>query len=226
MLRSSLMILAIICCSLRIPGEVDIDKLVMQAAESQLPVYIAKIQPGHETDFGFTDKDDFENCSVAKPYRIMTFTTDFYDHELTDDVNYVDIKNQWRVPVTLNGEHRVLLTVDGNPGNFTVSGMGGAELAKELEYKSAGMSDSDQYYLLRVFPLSADFFVSEHNHSFVEAEFIPLASARKAIPALGDNKKSYTLEEVQQLVKAELSSKNNKKEPVKKHTTKKHTKKK
>ena len=222
MLKGFLIIIATACCSFFVPQDSNTERVVMKAAEGQLDAYLGKIQPGHYVEFGFKPSDDLDNCGIAKPYRLMTFTNDFYAHDLEDNKNYTDIKNEWRVPVTVKGEHRVLLTVNGSSGNYKISGMGDAELAKELEIKSAAYNENDAYYLLRVPPLSADFFVSEHENSFSDAEFIPLESAKTAIPSLRlASKASYTLEEIQAMVKTAV-----KKDPVKKNTaSKKHSKK-
>jgi hypothetical protein len=103
--------------------------------------------------------------------------------------------------------------------------MGDSDLAKELHAKSRGTNDSDEYYLLRVPALSADFFVHEANNSFNDAEFIPLASAAAAIPALSKSYTStFTLADVQRIIKEELQKRTQrvplkaapKKKPIKK----------
>ncbi len=226
MLRLFFVALAVTCSSFSFAQENTTDKQVMKAAEGQLEAYLNKIKPGHAAEFGFREGDDLENCGIAKPYRMLTFNTEYYSGSLKDNGNYVEIRNEWRVPVTVKGEHRVLLTVNGNPGNFDVAGMGGAELAKELEIKSAPYSDNDEYYILRIYPLSADFFVAEHDHSFAETEFIPLESAKTAIPEIRKSTKTtYTLEEVQDIVKRELKQGEVKPLPKKKQPAKKRTKK-
>ncbi len=221
MYRSAFLVLLVALCSFRFSPDQTND-LVMKAAESQLPVYIAKIPAGQEAAYGFTDQDNMDQCTVGKPFRMLVFTNDFYITKTEPEVNYLTIKNEWRVPVSINGQNRTLLTLDGNPGNFSVSGMGGTELSKELQLKSAGLPATDNFYLLRVFPLSADFLVSEHDNSFADAQFIPLASATVAIPSLAKNKKAtYTLDEVQQMVKDAVGKK-----PAQKDTTKKKSQKK
>ena len=217
----------LICCSFRIPPDNETDKIVMKAAESQLSIYLDKIQQGHEKEYGFTNEDNRENCEVGKPYRLIVFNNEFYNGDLVEYTNYLEIKSQWRVPVILTGTYRVLLTVDGNVSNLTVSGIGGTELAKVLQEKSKGMNVNDAFYLLRVFQISAEFFVSEPGNSFDEAKFIPLPSALSAISALNKNKKpSYTLDEVQQMVKEALTNKPVNKEPATKKKTNTKSKKK
>ena len=192
----------------------SIDQMVMSAASDQLQVYLSKINSGNRSAFGFGDEDDLSSCTVGKPYRMLNFKPEFYSGKLSEDVNYLDIKNEWRVPVMLDSSYRVLLTVNGNPGNFAVSGMGGSGLAKELGAHLTGTDANETFYLLRIYKLSADFFVTERDNSFAEAQFIPLSSAIKAIPALAKKRqKTYTLDEVQKMVRDALAPKPVKKTP-------------
>lgn len=229
MYRLLFALLILACTGFRVPPDEVTDKLIMKAAENQLGLFLSKIPPGHEADYGFTEKDDFENCEVAKPYRLLLFNNDFYTSDISDNASYLEIRNLWRVPVRVKGgDNKFLLTAEGSPTNPRITDMGGAGLAKELQEKSVGMDPQDAYYLLRVPLLSADFFVSEHENSFSDAKFIPLTSARNAIAALHKSKKiEFTLNEVQQMVKEAVNEqeKNMKKEPAKKKTAPKKKKK-
>ena len=73
----------------------------------------------------FRQEDDMDLLVVEeKPYRFLEFNEDFYANELTEDKNYILIKNEWRVPVSVKGVNGAMLTVSGNSSNYTVSGMG------------------------------------------------------------------------------------------------------
>jgi hypothetical protein len=206
--RALFIILFISCCSFLIPTDNPTDLLVMKAAESQLPIFLAKIRPGDEGIYGFTENDDLDGCAVGKPFRMLVFNDDFYAaNKLVEEKNYITIKNEWRVPVTIRDTNRTLLIVDGNPGNYTVSGMGAPLLAKELQQVSTGAWEHNSFYLLQVSALLADFFVTERDNSFIDAQFVPLESAIMAIPALNKNKKPfYSLTEVENMVKEELKT--------------------
>ena len=210
MYKPVLALLAIVTCSFLSPGDNKTDDLVMKAAESQLPIFISKMEPGSEKAYGFTENDDLDGCAVGKPFRMMTFNTDFYNSsKIDEEKNYIDIKNEWRVPVTIRDTNRTMLTVDGNPGNYTISSMGTPVLARELQSKSKGFDETITFYLLQVTPLLADFFVAERDNSFPEAQFIPLESALAAIPALSkDRQPFYTLIEVEKMVKQEMATSN------------------
>jgi hypothetical protein len=205
MYKSAIVVLVALLCSFRIQTGHETDKVVMQAAEGQLPVFLAKIQPGEATLFGFSDEDDLDDCTIGKPFRLLTFSRDLYSDSLAVDKDYIVTKNEWRAPVMIKGKNRTLLTVGGNPGNYVVSAMGDTTLAKELQQKSKGADENDAYYLLRIPQLPADFFVHEANNSFSEAQFIPLASAISSIHALsGAHKPFYTLTEVEQMIRKAL----------------------
>ena len=125
---------------------------------------------------------------------------------MSETTDYIAIKNEWRVPVMIKGQYRSLLTVSGYPGNYSVSGMGDPDLARDLQQKSEGANEKDEYYVLRIFPLLAEFFVHEGDNSFAGAVFVPLGSAIKEIPSLGA-KSTYSLTEVQQIIKEAVAKK-------------------
>ncbi len=186
----------------------DTDKIVAAAADSQLPVFLSKIPAGQEAWYGFRPQDDLDLCATGKPYRMIFFSNDFYKGPLEDNKNYLSIKNEWRVPVIIDGDYRNLLTMTGNPGNYLISGMGDTVLAKELQLLSAGVNENGQNYILRIPRLRADFFVTENDNSFSEAKFTPLLNAVIAVPALSSTSKTtFSLAEVQQAVKEALGKK-------------------
>ncbi len=214
--RSVLILMIALLSSFRILPDNGTDKLVMQAAEGQLPVFISKIQAGDANLYGFTLEDDMDLCEIGKPYRVISFNNNFYDSSREDNKSLIIIKNDWRVPVMIKGVNRNLLTVSGTSGNYVVTSMGDTTLAKDLQYKSKGADQSDNFYLLRIPQLPADFFAHEADNSFEDATFVPLASALEIIPALSKtHKSSYTLTEVMQMVKQALAQKAKDEKPKK-----------
>lgn len=223
MYRYLLLSLLVICTAYRPIGPADADKQVMQAAASQLDVFLSKIGPGNQADYGFAPADHTDACTVGKPYRILAFSSDLYYKPLAEDKDYIIIKSEWRVPVMLNGQGRVLLTVTGSSGNYSVTDMTEPQLARELQLKSTSMSNDDNWYLLRIPAIAADFFVSEHDNSFADAQFMPLASAITNIAAIGKTHKPiYTITEVQQMVKEAYAKKAALEAQPKKKAAKKH----
>ena len=112
MYKAIVIILLTILCSFRSLPTGDTDSQVIQIADSQMDAYLAKIEPGKEGDFGFTENDDFDLCTIGKPYRLIEFNPDFYDNALQDNTDYINIKNKWLAPIVLNKQNKALLTVD------------------------------------------------------------------------------------------------------------------
>lgn len=211
--RWVVIVLFVVLCSFRITGSRDADLNVVKAAEGQLDAFLDKVEPGFEKDFGFVAGDDMTNCTIGKPFRILEFSPEFYSATSLSGLDYVIIKNEWQVPVLCKGQNRVLLKMNGNSGNYVATAMGSPLLAREIQGKTAGVDVAHSFYILRISPLVAEFFVHEPENSFADAVFVPLASAREAIPAIAiSGKDNYTLDEVEGMIKAELMKE--KKEPL------------
>lgn len=223
MFRSLLVLVLSVLCSFKVPFYNEADRKVALAAQSQLPIYLSKIQRGQEKTFGFTEQDDLDDCTVGKPIRIMEFSRSFFDTTVQNNVEPLSIKNEWRVPVQLKGQSRALISISGNSGNYTATGLGSVELARELQEKvpDSTIKEEDQYYILRIYPFLAEFLVHEENKSFEEAKFIPLNSAKVGIPGLIESGHDwYTLDEVQAIVKRALYKKPEDEAPIPKQKTK------
>lgn len=201
---TALVLLVLVLSSFRLLPSRDGDVQIMKAAEGQLDIFLAKIPPGDEVAYGFADAQEMENCTIGKPFRILEFSNDFFQQPVNLDNSHIVFRNEWRVPVMSSGKSRVLLKMTGTPGNYLVTGMGNPDLARELQLRTNAVNAEDNYYLLRIFPLLAEFFVHEGTNSLADAEFIPLASAREALPTLAAGRTAYTLWEVQDAVKATL----------------------
>jgi len=183
------------------------NSMVMTAAQQGLPQFIALIPAGHAESYGFSTDDNLQTCTIGKPFQMLTLSADFYNSDYVAGKTYVVPGKIWRVPVISNGAYRTLLTVAGENSNYNAVDMGGAGLATELQQKSAGASKDDNYYLLRVYPLSADFFVDAKTSSLADATFIPLSSAYMAMPSLKN--KSYSMDEILTVIKSALNQTKN-----------------
>ncbi len=179
--------------------------LVMKAAKDNLSSMLAQIPKGMEPRYGFPDQSELAKADIGQPYHVITLTNAFYTADKLNGDNYIELQDEWRVPVTVNGENRTLLTVTGKDSSFKVVDLGGTLLAKELWQKNSTVNKAD-YFLLRVYPLTMDLIVVRApGQTFSEATYIPLTSATMAIKAFGE-KKTCTLSEVLQLVKGHLPS--------------------
>jgi hypothetical protein len=185
------------------------DDPVISAAQKELQSYLALIPAGRESLYGFPCAADLKNCTVGKPYQLLKLSTDFYQGTYTPETDYLVMGNEWRVPVVSGGTNCSLLTVTSQGGNYNVVDMGGALLSRELQQASAQTGSGDQFYILRIYTLHADFFVDAKTSSASDASFFPLTSAIMAMPSLQN--KSYSLSEVLPVIKtaSDLRAKTN-----------------
>jgi|WetSurSiteA1Bulk_404760.scaffolds.fasta_scaffold72354_1 hypothetical protein len=187
-------------------NEIRQEDKVIKTAKDNISGFLSKIPVGQENNYGFANREEFRICVVGKPYRVVTFTNDFYTDEKLSNKNYILIQNEWRVPITVNGENRLLFTVIQQDTIMQVVDIGGAALAKELEQNNADLTSKDSY-LLRVYPLTLDFLVKvPQGSSFTDATFIPMKSARMILNSF-DNKglTNYALKDILQIIKQQIN---------------------
>ncbi|MCX6311877.1 MAG: hypothetical protein NT084_09615 [Bacteroidetes bacterium] len=191
-------------CSFAFSFPEKCDTLVKQVAEDNLAISLAKIPVGQENNFGFANREEFKLGKIGNPFRTITFTNDFYQDSKLTDKNYILLQNEWRVPVSVNGNNRILLTVYGKDSTLNVVDIGGMVLSKELQEKTP-ISESNNNYILRVYPLGMDFIVTTNsNQSLAEGTYIPMQSAESFITALS-GKTTFTQSEILKLVKEKLA---------------------
>lgn len=154
------------------------DAGIMQVAKDNLSKSLSLIPMGQEKGFGFSSRNEFANAEIGKPYRVITLSKDLFNEpDMVADKDYLVIQDEWRVPVTVNGENRVLLTVISKGNELKVVDMGGAELSKELQVNSASLNAKNNFYLMRVYSIDADFITDDSAGSLSDARYIPLNSA-------------------------------------------------
>lgn len=207
MFKQSFLVAAWLICSSFVSSD-EIENKVIQVAQDNLVVTLSKIPEGREKLYGFENRGEFQNCSIGKPYHVITLTPAFFsDEEIQVNKNYLIEQNEWRVPVQVNGENRLLLTVTINNEEYHVVDLGGMELAKELQQKSKDFKIQGNNSILRIYPLTSDFLIKELAGSSGQAGYIPLTSAFIGINPLKDNPgREYSLNEMLQIVKRELKN--------------------
>ena len=165
--------------------QIDTEQSVTAAATRGYEDWLAKIPAGQEQQYGFEDRTEFARATLGRPIPMLTIDPDTVDvgGEIRDIRTY-------RVPVLVDGTHRVLLTVALRDGVHRIVGLGAAELAEELdEYSRNGVgTDSDvRIYILRVFQLRSDFLVVAPRESGAEeGDFYPMRSARALLDLSAD----------------------------------------
>ncbi|MBS1587767.1 MAG: hypothetical protein JSS82_19710 [Bacteroidetes bacterium] len=196
----------ILLCSYSRTSYGQSDAAVIKTAQNDLQMMLSQIPVGQLEGFGFTSRSEFTSAVTGKPYRILTLNSDIYKGMQVDDERAIVAQDQWRLPVIVNGNHRLLLTVASQNGTLQTVGMGGAVLASELQKKIANADPSHQFYLFRLYSLEADFFVEATDGSFTNANFIPLYSATMAMPMLNEMHPPLTLSQLLPIIKDALKN--------------------
>ena len=124
-------------------GQINrIESSIQQEASNQLQTYLNLIPVGSETKYGFKNRSDFQNVKVEKPYQI--YYVGYQDNQLSF------FSNEWRVPLSINGEYISLLTVKLNNGKPEVVDFGGNKLAQKIqEFEKLFGNDSCQHVMIR-----------------------------------------------------------------------------
>jgi hypothetical protein len=180
---------------------------VTNAANGSMQSMLSNIPVGSERQFGFTNREEIQSATAGYPYHMLGLSQDFFSNARLHGnlANYLTTGNDWRVPVTVNGDYRLLVTVTGEAGNYTTADIGGAGLAHELQ--TVGNRKKDHtYYILRIYPITADMVVDVPRSGIEAARFIPLTSARMAMPSLTEV--SYGLGDALQAIKTAVTTRN------------------
>ena len=166
----------------------SLEQSIAGAGRTGLHSFLDKIPQGKEEMYGFRSRTEFVRASVGVPYRVYTIA----DSQLNDGNSLSDALHpleEWRLPVTVDGQFRAMLTVSRTDGRWRAVDFGAAGLAKELgafERQNASLLPMQRKGIVRLFSLHCD-FVTLTRQSGIPEDFIfwPLTSARSALQATG-----------------------------------------
>lgn len=193
-------------------GQAQKDNLndVIVAANKGLASYLEKIPVGQETLYGFKNRDEFPSADIGKPYQVNTLSAEFFgDIELRSDKNYLEGVGEYKFPVVVNGEYKIMLIVSRMKEGWKVVAIGATGLAKELQDFERNYSSNNQSItLLTVHQLQGDFVIV---NSGVANNWIayPLSTGNMSLGNFGKSDSHYTLNQLLTLIKTIVS--NNKK---------------
>jgi hypothetical protein len=156
-------------------GPTDDSSQVIAAAKRDFVAYLSRIPKGRETEYGFADRSEFDRVEVGLPLRVHTVDIDNTGLK-PRAIQKLRRLDQWRIPLTVDGKQRALLTVVKKGDRFETADFGAAGLAQSLDNLSAtlGTSKLNTPYLVRVFALRQDFLgVPTNDHGDSGDRFYP-----------------------------------------------------
>jgi hypothetical protein len=119
------------------------DFQVKQQASLNALSFLNLIPEGRENDYGFNSRNDFSKIKIEEPYKCYFLS--YKNNELV----FIPI-NQWRVPISVNGNYVALLTVAFNNGNPEVVDFGGKLLANKIqEFEHLFPNQESQHVFIR-----------------------------------------------------------------------------
>jgi len=97
----------------------------MNEATLRAATFLNLIPEGSEADYGFNSRSDFSRIKIEKPYKTYYISAD--DNQLTFALS------DWRVPISVDGDYKTLLTVQNINGKAEVVDLGGNKLAQKIQ---------------------------------------------------------------------------------------------
>jgi hypothetical protein len=150
-------------------------------AESGLAQFLGKIPAGSESLYGFSSRDELLQVKLGTPIPVFTIVPDSTMGDIVTAKEYLTITDEWRIPITVDGEAKALLTLSKVNGTWKCVDFGAAGLAREIQkfIESHSFDETrQQLALLRLYQLHADFaMVRDTATSVNAAAFYPLRSA-------------------------------------------------
>jgi hypothetical protein len=173
-----------------ITGEDEETRQVHLTGIREAQRFLNKIPPDRIENHGFRDSADYKRVRVEAPIRMYKAVIS----EKDGIIRSFQPTTQWRVPLSLDGEWRSLLTVVVVDGSYSVVNLGGASLARELQQKSRQLpKNAIRLHLLRIHETRQDWlgFDTPRNS---ETNYMPLMNKKRtSVTSLSIISKSHLL---------------------------------
>ncbi|HVP07346.1 MAG TPA: hypothetical protein VMS71_05835, partial [Candidatus Acidoferrum sp.] len=164
------------------------------AAREGVARFLDMIPVGSEASYGFNNRGEFGNVGLGTPIAVVSIVPDSIKNGIREDQNIFVPVNEWRVPITVNGEMRALLTVAKVGGTWKAVDFGASGLASELGkfMKDRAMDIAGRRVeLLRLYQLHSDFLLlTDTTQAAAKENICPLTSATMMLERNGQAVKS------------------------------------
>jgi len=181
---------------------------MMKETQNELPSWLNKIPGGNESNYGFSNRDEFSQAILGKPYQVFTLSDEFFKGELRPGQSYLKATGEWRIPIMVNRENRVLVTIFKKNKHWKIVELGARGLSHELQEfeQYPELSGATFLHLLRVYQLQSDFlFAGDPSLSSAEIILYPMHSATMNISRIRELSKTKTgLNEVLPFIKESI----------------------
>jgi hypothetical protein len=174
-----ILIFTAIPCGYSFAAEEGELQAMAQFANNNLLQILNNIPIGEEEYYGFRNRDELSQATLGIPYQE-------YDMENEQPTGY------WRVPVTVNTENRVLLRLKNTVQGWAFSGLGGAQLARNLGDHENNMESKGQIVrtgrIIRDFSMRCDYVqFNQQQDARLSGSVSPLWSASRFLSMFGND---------------------------------------
>lgn len=129
----------------------DVSQLVKEEASQAASSFLNLIPVGEEKSYGFNSRIDFSKVKIEEPYQT------YYVTNRNDKLGFVS-GNEWRIPLSVDGNYVALLTARINMGKVEIVDFGAAKLAQKIqELEILYSSKTSQHILIRNIFLKQDY---------------------------------------------------------------------
>lgn len=158
----------------------------MPEINDQLAEWLEKIPPGSESDFGFTDRNEFKLAVLGDAIDVYKLKPKGNEEEEQDDSPAIVPTSEWRIPVKVGEESRMLITVVQTNTGRKIVDIGARDLAREIAIirKQFDLKDNVDLHLLRIHSLACDLLFTGEDPGSANLDFYPLESARASMTEL------------------------------------------
>ena len=108
--------------------------LIKEAAAAKAMYFLDLIPVGSENDYGFGSRSEFSKIKIEEPCQT------YYVSVRNNQLEFFS-GNEWRVPVSVDGAYKTLLTVRISQGKAEVVGLGGSLLARNIQKSETILPD-------------------------------------------------------------------------------------
>lgn len=150
--KKAIYLLLFLFIAVRLNAQNDsINLLVRQEASLNVLSFLNLIPEGRERDYGFDSRSDFSQIKIEDP--VQTYFVSSMNNKLT----FISA-NEWRVPISVDGNFVSLLTVQMNNGNPEIVDFGGNKLAQKIqEFKKLYSGEAAHCVMIRNTFLNRDY---------------------------------------------------------------------
>jgi len=156
-----------------------------------LQIWLDKIPIGSEDSFGFNTREEFSQATTGIPIEVFRLNPEYLKSLKPDNSQALIATGEWRVPVMVSGQPRMLLTIVKVNNEWKIVDMGAKLLAEELNgfIKNHGNNNMDSLRMIRIFEMKCDLLFTGNPHRSEEQLTVyPLKSAYHSLTGLQKSK--------------------------------------